>query len=37
MFGMFSCEIGCNGGRVFGIVLMERSREFEDGDEGIIK
>ena len=36
MFGMFSCETGCNGGGVFGIVLMERSRGFGDGDEGII-
>ena len=38
MFEVLQCEIVCNGGgRVLKIVLMERSRGFGDGDEGIIK
>ena len=37
MFGVFCCEIDCNGGGVIWIVLLERSKGFVDDDEGILK
>ena len=37
MFGIFCCDLDCNGGGVLWIVLLERSKGFGIGDEGILK
>ena len=37
MFGVFWCEVVCNGGGVLWIVLLERPKGFGISDDGILK